>query len=260
MIGLVGHSGSGKSTIINLLLRFYDPDSGIVFLIDGVDLRDISPASYPSQIGVVLQEIFLFSGSIFENVIYSKPTLPMKKWSALVNGKCSRFYYEVLWWLRYADRSERTDAFRWRKAADRNRKEQWSMIPESLILDEATASLDTESEKLVQEALRRLVQNRTTFAIAHRLSTLKFADRLIVLDHGKICRVWDARWITLKAKGIYYGLVLTQLKHTRLVGQGRNTQKKNISAPNNKSYRLPKETGMRYNILCYGRFQNHMIS
>lgn len=217
MIGLVGHSGSGKSTMINLLLRFYDPDAGGIY-IDGINLKNISQEYIRNQIGVVLQETFLFSGTIYENITYSKPDATLEE---VINACKLANAHDFI--MKFPDGYD-TKVGQNGQNLSGGEKQRIAIAravihnPRILILDEATASLDTQSEKLVQEALQKLVKNRTTFAIAHRLSTLKFADRLVVFKNGKIAESGTHDEL-LEKKGIYYGLVLAQLNMTRLVGQ-----------------------------------------
>ncbi|MDF2439571.1 MAG: ATP-binding cassette, subfamily bacterial [Abditibacteriota bacterium] len=185
MIGLVGHSGAGKSTVINLLMRFYDATEGAI-LVDGVDLRDIKRDDVRNQIGVVLQEPYLFHGTIFDNIAYGKPgATPSQVMAAAKAAYAHDFIvnfpdgYDTL----VGERGTRLSG------GERQRISIARAIlhdPRILILDEATASVDTETEQQIQKALQNLTQGRTTIAIAHRLSTLRNAHRLIVLEHGKI--------------------------------------------------------------------------
>ena len=185
MIGLVGHSGAGKSTLINLLMRFYDVDEGAI-LVDDVDIRDIRRDDIRRQIGVVLQEPYLFHGTVFANIAYGKPdATPEQVMSAAKAAYAHDFIvnfpdgYDTL----VGERGTRLSG------GERQRISIARAIlhdPRILILDEATASVDTQTEAEIQKALRNLVQGRTTFAIAHRLSTLRHADRLVVLESGKV--------------------------------------------------------------------------
>ncbi|KRG16363.1 ABC transporter ATP-binding protein [Lederbergia galactosidilytica] len=213
MIGLVGHSGSGKSTLTNLVSRFYDVNEGAI-LIDGHDIRTIKQEDLRSQIGVVLQETMLFRGSIMENIRYSKPDATME---------------EVIQAARIANAHEfiinLPDGYDTRLEENGNNisggERQRITIaravlhnPRILILDEATASLDIDTETAIQEALQRITKNRTTIAIAHRLSTLKNADRLLVLNKGVIAEVGTHQELMHK-QGIYYGLIMAQRNMTK---------------------------------------------
>ena len=208
MIGLVGRSGSGKSTLTNLVCRFYDVNEGSI-KIDGKDIRDIQQSSLTSQIGVVLQENFLFSGPLFENLRYSKPNAtPEEVIRAAKIANAHEFIinlpdgYDT--WVAEGG-SNFSGGEKQRIAIARAILSD----PAILILDEATSALDVETEAQIQEALQRLIEGRTTFAIAHRLSTLKNANRLFVMDKGKIVEMGTHDEL-LKKKGIYYSLVMAQ--------------------------------------------------
>ena len=213
MIGIVGHSGAGKSTLINLLLRLYDPDAGRI-TIDGVDLRAIELRDLHRQLGVVLQETFLFSGSIAENIAYAQPdATPQQLIAAAKVAGAHDFIcvfpdgYDTL----VGERGQRLSG------GERQRVAIARAIlhdPRILILDEATAAVDTETEELIQAGLFALMKGRTTFAIAHRLSTLRHADRLVVLDRGRIAEVGTHAELTAGG-GIYHGLVHSQRRMNR---------------------------------------------
>lgn len=210
MIGLVGASGTGKSTMINLIMHLYELDDGEL-LIDGTDIKKIRLENYHSQIGVVLQETFLFSGTILNNIRFAKPDATYEE--VIRAAKMANAHDFI---CRTPDGyntyvGERgfnlSGGERQRIAIARAILNQ----PKLLILDEATASLDTESEYLIQKALERLTNGRTTFAIAHRLSTLKDADRLVVIDGHSIAEIGTHNEL-MEKQGIYYGLVTAQLE------------------------------------------------
>ncbi|MCW3096191.1 MAG: transporter, partial [Chthonomonadaceae bacterium] len=185
MIGLVGHSGAGKSTIINLLSRFYDVTEGDI-LVDGIDIRDIKTSDFRRQFGIVLQEPFLFPGTIRDNIAYAKPEATTEEVvRAAKAANCHNFL------LKFPDGYDTQVGERGQRLSggERQRISIARAIlhdPKILILDEATASVDTETEKQIQEAISNLIKNRTTFAIAHRLSTLRNASRLVVMKEGKM--------------------------------------------------------------------------
>ena len=206
MIGLVGHSGAGKSTIINLLSRFYDVSEGAI-LIDDVDIRQIAMSDIRSQIGVVLQEPYLFPGTVRDNIAYAKQSATMEE--ILRAAKAANAHDFI---VRMPDGYDTWVGERGARVSggERQRISIARAIlhdPRILILDEATASVDTETEKQIQEAITRLVKGRTTFAIAHRLSTLRDADRLVVIEKGKIVEVGTHDQLLAKHDGYYRKLV-----------------------------------------------------
>ena len=210
MIGLVGASGTGKSTLINLIMRLYDVDQGKI-TIDGVDIRNMKAESLHSQIGVVLQETFLFSGSILANIRFARQDATLAEVIQAAKAanahdficKTPDGYNTYVGEHGYNLSGGERQRIAIARAILNN--------PRLLILDEATSALDTESEFLIQQALSRLIKGRTTFAIAHRLSTLRNADRLVVIDKHSIAEIGTHNEL-LEKKGIYYGLVTAQLQ------------------------------------------------
>lgn len=213
MIGLVGHSGAGKSTLINLIMRLYDTDEGGIS-INGVDIKDMSQTGYRERIGVVFQETFLFAGTIYENIAYARPSAtPAEVIAAAKAANAHDFimktpdsYNTIVGEDGHNLSGGERQRISIARAILRN--------PEILILDEATSALDPETETAIQDALAKLVKGRTTFAIAHRLATLKNADRLVVIEKGRIAEVGTHRELLLK-NGIYAGLVIAQQKTSK---------------------------------------------
>jgi len=188
MIGLVGPSGAGKSTLVHLICRFYDVDSGEI-LIDGHDIRDISLRSLREQIGVVLQEPFLFHGTVASNIAYGKPEAAPEE---IIEAARTANAHDFIMGLPDGYETIVGERGQTLSGGERQRISIARAIlrdPRILILDEATASVDTETEVQIQKAVERLVEHRTTFAIAHRLSTLRKANRLIVLEQGKLVEI-----------------------------------------------------------------------
>ncbi len=215
MIGLVGHSGSGKSTLVNLICRFYDVNEGAI-LVDGVDIRSYAIADYRRNIGLVLQEPFLFFGTIAENIAYGKPHATREE---IITAARAAHAHEFILRLPQGYDSMVGERGQGLSGGERQRisiARALLIDPRILILDEATASVDSETEKEIQKALENLVQGRTTIAIAHRLSTLHRADRLVVLDRGRVVEegTHDA---LMEAEGAYYKLYQAQARNAAVM-------------------------------------------
>ena len=215
MIGLVGHSGAGKSTMINLLMRFYDPTQGTIEL-DGIDLRKVSLEDFRRQVGVVLQESYLFPGSVKDNIAYGRPDATLEE---VIGAAKAANAHDFI--VSFPDGYDSYVGERGQRLSggERQRIAIARAIlhnPKILVLDEATASVDTETERMIQEALERLIDGRTVFAIAHRLSTLRNADRLVVIDDGKIAEVGTHDELLALDGGIYKKLVDMQQEVNKL--------------------------------------------
>jgi len=217
-IAFVGATGAGKSTIINLLARFYDPDRGAVF-IDGIDIKNMSKKALRENIGVVLQDVFLFSGDIKYNISLGDNNISFEKIrKAAVEVNIEKFI------LRLPD------------GYSQDIRERGSILsfgqrqllafaralvydPQILVLDEATSNVDTETEILIQNAVKKLMNGRTSIIIAHRLSTIQNADKIIVIHKGGIREVGTHQQLLAK-RGIYYKLYLLQYKEQERISIG----------------------------------------
>lgn len=215
IVGLVGKSGAGKSTIINLVCRLYDVTKGAIE-IDSIDLRQIKYHDLRHQIGVVLQETFLFNGTIFENIAYAKPEASTNE---IIEASIAANAHEFI--MKKSDGYDTEVGERGNRLSG-GEKQRIAIArailrnPRILILDEATSSLDTETEKKIQEAMKNLTRGRTTIAIAHRLSTLRNCDRLFVIDEGKLVEVGTHEELMNK-KGIFYNLVSIQTEMSQIM-------------------------------------------
>jgi subfamily B ATP-binding cassette protein MsbA len=217
MVALVGPSGAGKTTMVQLVPRFFDPDAGRI-TVDGCDLRDVTLRSLRSQIGIVAQDTVLLSGSVRENILYSMPDAGDEALRRVARAAHAEEFivqlpeaYDTLLGERGAKLS---GGQRQRIAIAR----AFLRDPRILILDEATSALDSESEYLIQDALRQLMRSRTSVVIAHRLSTILHADRIVVMDQGRIVQVGPHAQL-LAEGGLYGRLYERQFRAASAPGQ-----------------------------------------
>jgi ATP-binding cassette subfamily B protein len=216
MIGLVGHSGSGKSTLVNLMCRFYDLSEGSIAL-DGVDIKQLKVADYRRHIGLVLQEPFLFFGTIADNIAYGMPDASRED---IVAAARAAHAHEFILRMPQGYDSLVGERGQGLSGGERQRisiARALLINPRILILDEATSAVDTETEKEIQNALDNLVRGRTTIAIAHRLSTLRKADRLVVMDKGLIVEE-GTHDVLIESKGAYWRLYEAQQRQAESEG------------------------------------------
>ena len=216
-LGIVGHTGAGKSTIANLIMRLYDSDEGGVY-IDGINVKDLSFKSLYENIAIVSQETYLFIGSILDNIKYARPDATYDEviWAA----KCAGAHDFI---MKLPDAYDTKIGFGYKELSggERQRVSIARAIlrdPKILILDEATAAMDTKTEKLIQNALSTLTKGKTTIMIAHRLSTLRDADKLIVIEHGKVAEEGTHRELLSKEGGVYHKLYALQLEALKNAG------------------------------------------
>ena len=210
-VAIVGATGAGKSTIISLITRLYDINSGKI-LLDDVNLKDYELYNLRSHIGVVLQDVFLFHGSIFENLSFGDDSVTLEKIKKVAKDiEVDEFIESLPGGYEYVV-SERGSSISLGQRQLLSFLRAYLSDPKILILDEATSSIDHESEKLIQRATEKITKNRTSIIIAHRLSTIEKADKIIVMEHGKI--VEEGKHLELLDKNGYYStLYKAQLKH-----------------------------------------------
>jgi subfamily B ATP-binding cassette protein MsbA len=223
-VAIVGRSGAGKTSLVNLLPRFYDPSQGAI-LIDGVDIRHISLASLREQIGMVTQETVLFDDTVASNIAYGRPGAGRADIEAAARAARAHDFVATMpakYDTRIGERGQRLSGGQRQRIAIARAILKNSPI---LILDEATSSLDSESEALVQDALANLMRDRTSFVIAHRLSTVQRADLIVVLDRGQVVEVGRHDELMARSGGVYAGLYAMQFSDGRKTESGRERAK-----------------------------------
>jgi subfamily B ATP-binding cassette protein MsbA len=217
-VAIVGLSGAGKTTLVNLVPRFYDVTAGAI-LIDDVDIRDATLASLRSQIGIVTQDTVLFDDTIVGNITYGSPGASTAEIEAAAKAAHAHEFIVTLpeqYQTRIGERGQLLSGGQRQRVAIARALLRNSPI---LILDEATSSLDAESELLVQDALHTLMRNRTSFVIAHRLSTVRRADAIIVLERGRVAEIGRHDELLARPGGVYAKLYALQIFDTRTTPQ-----------------------------------------
>jgi len=216
-LAIVGATGSGKTSIINLLLRFYEVDSGRI-LVDGADIRELDPAEHRSRIGLVMQEVFLFAGTVQENIALSRDGVSPDRIKAAARAVHAADFIEAL----PAGYNQRLGEGGLSLSVGQRQLLSLARVlahdPQVLILDEATAFIDSETEKLIESALAKLTAGRTSIIIAHRLSTIRRADRILVLHQGRVLETGTHQEL-LTRQGLYYRLHQLQFKENHLANQ-----------------------------------------
>ena len=209
-IALVGATGRGKTTIVNLLLRYYDIDSGSI-KIDGIDINDISKKDLRDCISIVLQDAVLFEDTIENNIKYGKENAAQEEFEAAIKTANCRSFINKL------PLKEKTILSEGASNISQGQKQLLTIAravlanPKILILDEATSSVDTRTEKKIQDAMVKLMENRTSIIIAHRLSTIQDADLIVVLDQGRVVEMGNHNEL-IALNGVYNRLYQTQYK------------------------------------------------
>lgn len=208
LIAIVGPTGAGKTTLINLLMRFYDAQSGMI-QVDGYDIQKVTRASLRKKYAMVLQDTWLFQGTIYENIAYGKRDATMEE--VVKAAKAARIHSYIMHLPKGYDTVLTDDGTNISKGQKQLLTIARAMLLDAdmLILDEATSNVDTRTEKQIQQAMRELMEGKTCFVIAHRLSTIQNADEILVVNHGKIVEQGDHQTL-MERKGFYYNMYCAQ--------------------------------------------------